>query len=365
MDYKQIVDILENQPYLPVVVKTFDNNNVSLSILRVNEDRKVYTDTPQFQWQTYQFTKQYRLQKIQGKLYSNDNRFYDYECQQIMDIFNKQQGVHKDLSIEFKTKLWALGIRFQGINTKNDIFHLNKLNIFAEVGMPEAQEGVQQKLIHLDYDKRQIINLLERQLVYTKINNHYLASKQYVIKKIDQSQCSIQDIVDNKDSYINLYSSDWITFEFARKFKLKSVKAMAFDGKTIYYYEFQILNKQKQWVKIQQNSSLPYLHQELEQKEVKKSILEQALEESPYWQKEDHQYQNNEIILNRINFEKGFSSLVKLKKQICFQGNLKQKSDYFGGNNEKEKQKLIEQYQLKKQGMKNPFHIKLSQAFKC
>ena len=58
MDYKQIVDILENQPYYvkndnqtlilkkPVVVKTFDNNNVSLSILRVNEDRKVYTDTP-------------------------------------------------------------------------------------------------------------------------------------------------------------------------------------------------------------------------------------------------------------------------------------------------------------------------------
>ena len=58
MDYKQIVDILENQPYYvkndnqtlilkkPVVVKTFDNNNISLSILRVNEDRKVYTDTP-------------------------------------------------------------------------------------------------------------------------------------------------------------------------------------------------------------------------------------------------------------------------------------------------------------------------------
>ena len=58
MDYKQIVDILENQPYYvkngnqtlilkkPVVVKTFDNNNISLSILRINEDRKVYTDTP-------------------------------------------------------------------------------------------------------------------------------------------------------------------------------------------------------------------------------------------------------------------------------------------------------------------------------
>ena len=45
-------------------------------------------------------------------------------------------------------------------------------------------------------------------------------------------------MVDNKDQHVYIYSSDWITFEFARKFKLKSVKAMVFDRRTICNYEF-------------------------------------------------------------------------------------------------------------------------------
>ncbi|KAM3132117.1 hypothetical protein pb186bvf_015712 [Paramecium bursaria] len=109
-------------------------------------------------------------------------------------------------------------------------------------------------------------------------------------------------------------------------------------------------NLQKQWFSIGgqywlikkaifiQNSSLPYLHYEKGSKEVKAIIRDQASEESPYWQKEDLQYQNNEIILNQ--------SLVKLKNLICSQGNQKQKSDDFGVYNKNEKQKLIEQNQL-------------------
>ncbi|KAM3142971.1 hypothetical protein pb186bvf_005034 [Paramecium bursaria] len=249
MNLKQIVDILEDQPYYtktneqkfiikqPVVIKSDDDKNLTLETLRANLNPDIWTNTIFPQYQRYQFTRIYNLCKIIGTLFYNDERKYYYEVEYLNLEGQWEEQCFKDIYIEFTPVRPAQGIRFKGKSDKNDTFHLTKLNILAEIGYPLYND--------VNFNKQQLQILLSDYDKFSQL--FYLNNKRF--KSLIMSP-SIQFRI-LSTIIMNLYDN-WLTFQFPKKYKLKQIIAVLFHAdKRKYNYEIQLLTKDKVWVTLE------------------------------------------------------------------------------------------------------------------
>ncbi|KAM3130718.1 hypothetical protein pb186bvf_017132 [Paramecium bursaria] len=247
-----------------VILKSNDSACLSLNVLKSNQDQNIHTTTPAASWLTFEFMRKEKLLKIVGTFYYKDQRTYSYQSEYLDG--NKQwiplinQDCFKELILSFKPKICAYGIRFRGKSNRDDTLHFNNLNIFAQAKNPYVEGQTTQNDKHDILDKTQIVNIMEHQPFYRKIDNNLIAlMKPVVICKFNESDKTIQDITNNNNQDIYQYSSsqNWLTYEFVRKYNLNEIQILLYSAdKRKFNYELELLDQQKNWIKIQAEENI-------------------------------------------------------------------------------------------------------------
>ncbi|KAM3132128.1 hypothetical protein pb186bvf_015723 [Paramecium bursaria] len=240
-----------------VIQKVNDQNNIDLQTLRTNQQIEIYTRTPVGEWLTFEFIRKERIMRILGQLF-NDDRIYMIECQYLNHkkqwITNFWEDFQQVLDQNIFPPIGAYGLRFRGRSNIDLNLQFNNLNIFAKKRLPYlVAQNLWEKVNYL-HDKYEIVNILDYQPFYQKINNLVVSYNRAVVtNQIVNSSNDIDSINDNKnqDIFIQSLHPNWITLEFYKKFKLLKIEVQPYiKDKRKWEYDLEVMDKQKTWKQI-------------------------------------------------------------------------------------------------------------------
>ncbi|KAM3132119.1 hypothetical protein pb186bvf_015714 [Paramecium bursaria] len=150
----------------------------------------------------------------------------------------------------------CIGRLFQRFKSFIQSQNFYNLNIYAQAKR-SYQEGEASEIEKL-HDKTQLVNIMH-QPFYRNINGTLIVCKRPAITcKSNESEWAVEDIANNTNQEIYQCSSlqNWLTYEFARKYKLSQIKIQMYEAEQrTSNFELQILDHQKNWITVEQDQN--------------------------------------------------------------------------------------------------------------